>query len=94
MWNTEYDIRNMAQKYPNTYSLAVYACCREIHSAKKHTGFIGGTEEEAKAHYTKVLTKENEAQEAKDAAAKEEALKFMIEHQEQKINQMVHEGDE
>ena len=51
-WNTENDIRVMAKKYPNTYSLAIYACCREIYSTSKHTGLIGGTKESAVVHYT------------------------------------------
>ena len=56
LWNTEARIRKMAKDFPNTYSLAVYACCREIYSLKNHSGFIGGPKEKAKAYYTEFLT--------------------------------------
>ena len=95
MWNTEDDIRVMSSKYPNTFSVAVYACCREIYSVKKHTGHIGGTEAEAKEHYTLVLTKENEVLEAQVANSLEiAALKFTIDQQAAKLNQMQAQEDE
>ena len=80
MWNTEDDIRVMASKFPNTFCVSVYACCREQFSSSKHTGHIGGTKDEAKAHFMLVLTEEFEALEAKDATDKEiKALKSKIE---------------
>ena len=89
MWNTEYDIRVMAKKFPNTYHVAAYACCREIYSTKKHTGHIGGTEDEAKAHFMLVLTEEFNALDAKDATEKEiKALKFKIYQQAVLIDQI------
>ena len=95
MWNTEDDIRVMSTKYPNTFSVAVYACCREIYSVKKHTGHIGGTKDEAKAHYILVLTKENEALEAQVANSLEiMALKFTIDQQAAKLSQMQAQEDE
>ena len=70
LWNTEADIRRMSFDYQNVFAVAVYACCRENHNSSKHTGHIGGTKDEAKAHFMLVLTEEFEALEAKDASDK------------------------
>ena len=95
MWNTENDIRVMAKKFPNTYSVCVYACCREIYSTKRHTGHVGGTEEEAKAQFMLILTEEFNALEAKDATDKEiKALKSKVEQQAALIDQIHAQDDE
>ena len=46
-WNVEAHIRLMAKKYPNTYSVAIFACCREIYKPTKHCGMFGGTHADA-----------------------------------------------
>ena len=84
----------MASHYPNTFSVAVYACCREIYSAKRHTGYVGGTEKEAKAYYMMVLTNEFEALEVEDAATKERAQKFVVDQKAEKLSQMHAQEDE
>ena len=93
MWNTEYDIRVMAEKYPNTYSCAVYACCREIYSNKHHTGRYGGTKDEAIAYFAKVLAEELEAKEAVDTAKKAKASRLIAERQEERLNQILGQDD-
>ena len=44
-WGVESDIRYIAENYSNSYSIAVFACCREIMNRDKHVG--GMTKEEA-----------------------------------------------
>ena len=50
-WNIEGDIRRMAKKFPNTYSVAIFACCREIYRPTKHCGLFGGTQEDAEKYF-------------------------------------------
>ena len=38
----EGDIRQIAKDYPNSYTLAFFACCREIYSTIKHRGWKKG----------------------------------------------------
>ena len=88
-WNTENDIRVMAKKYPNTYSLAIYACCREIYSASRHTGLFGGTKESAVLHFTQLLTSEFLAKESSlEAGVKEMAVKQVNDHRDEILNQI------
>ena len=51
-WGIEYEIRDRASKYPNTYQIALFACCREIFSATKHCGLFAGTELQALIHFS------------------------------------------
>ena len=44
MWGVENDIRNIARDNQNTYSVALFACCREIHNTQKHNVLFGGSE--------------------------------------------------
>ena len=53
-WNVEAHIRLMAKKYPNTYSVAIFACCREIYRPSKHCGMFGGTQEDAQKYYNHI----------------------------------------
>ena len=46
MVGPEDDIRGIAQKFRNSYQIAVFACCREILSRTRHSGGI--TKEKAK----------------------------------------------
>ena len=50
-WNVEADIRRMAKNFLNTFSVAIFACCREIYKPTKHCGLFGGTKEEAHEHF-------------------------------------------
>ena len=86
IWNAEADIRTMAKKHPNTFSVGIFACCREIFSTTRHCGLFGGTYEEALAHFKKMVTAEIEAKKTEESAAKQEALKQLIEHQAQKLS--------
>ena len=60
-WNVEYDIRTMAGKFPNTYSVAIFACCREIYRPTTHCGLFGGTNEAAYEYFKKMAPVEIEA---------------------------------
>ena len=44
----------MAKKYPNTYSVAIFACCREIYRPTKHCGMFGGTHADALEYYKRI----------------------------------------
>ena len=43
-WNVEHDIRLIAERNRNVYVMGLFACCREIFNAQRHTGYFGGTE--------------------------------------------------
>ena len=73
MWGVENDIRNSAKNNRNSYSVALFACCREIHSTQRHTGLFGGSEQQALAHFDAISFTELTAQIAKTEAAKAEA---------------------
>ena len=47
--------RILAEDYPNTYSIIVFACCRELYDMTRHSGCFGGTKEEAKLAYDKKM---------------------------------------
>ena len=38
LWPIEAEIRTIAEYYPNSYQIAMFACCRELLSPMKHTG--------------------------------------------------------
>ena len=46
MVNPEADIRSIASDFPNSYQIALFACCREVLSRDKHTGGIPKKEAE------------------------------------------------
>ena len=48
--------RSLAEMYPNTYSIIVFACCRELYDLTRHSGCFGGTREEAKLAYDKKMS--------------------------------------
>ena len=48
------DIRLMAKKFPNTYSVAIFACCREIYRPTKHCGLFVGTQADAEKYYNHI----------------------------------------
>ena len=72
-WNVESDIRRMAGKYPNTYSVAIFACCREIYRPTYHCGLFGGSDEAAHEYFAKMAPVEAEAKFAQSDIAKETA---------------------
>ena len=84
----EADIRRTAKHFPNTFSVAIFACCREIYKPTKHCGLFGGTKEEAREHFKKVVAVEIETAIAKDIKKKEEALRKKNELEAQKFKQI------
>ena len=42
-WAAEADLRLMAKKYSNTFSVGIFACCREVFNPTKHCGLFQGT---------------------------------------------------
>ena len=56
--NAEHDIRYIAKEFSNTYTLGLFACCREIYRSKVHCGLVGPTKEDATDHFTKKLRAE------------------------------------
>ena len=74
-WNVEADIRRMAKNFPNTFSVAIFACCREIYRPTKHCGFFGGTEEAAREYFNSIAPVEIEAELARGNITKETASK-------------------
>ena len=87
-WNVESDIRRMAGKYPNTYSVAIFACCREIYKPTRHCGLFGGSVEAAREFFKKIALDETEAEFAKSDIAKETARKRKKEIEVQKFKQI------
>ena len=73
MWGIENDIRTLAKNNRNSYSVALFACCREIHNTQKHSGLFGGSEQQALAHFDAISFTELTAQIAKTEAAQAEA---------------------
>ena len=49
IWKVEAMIRLFAKLFPNSYHLSFFACCREVYDPFRHTGCVGGTQEEAVA---------------------------------------------
>ena len=39
MWFAEQNLRAIAEAFPNTYHVALFACCREIYDPQKHQAF-------------------------------------------------------
>ena len=50
--NIEQDIRDIAKKFGHTYTLGLFACCREIYRSHVHRGLVGPTKEAATDHFT------------------------------------------
>ena len=44
MWGVENDIRTLSKNNTNSYIIALFACCREIHNSQSHSGLFGGSE--------------------------------------------------
>ena len=53
--NAEQDIRYIAKQFGHTYTLGLFACCREIYRSHVHSGLVGPTKEAAIDHFTKKL---------------------------------------
>ena len=70
-WAAEADIRLMAKKFSNTYSVGIFACCREIFKPAKHCGLFEGTKQEALVHFTEIVTTRIESMKAEDSKKKE-----------------------
>ena len=56
--NAEHDIRYIAKQFGHTYTLGLFACCREIHRSNRHCGLIGPSEQIAVDYFTKKLRAE------------------------------------
>ena len=87
-WNVESDIRTMAGKFPNTYSVAIFACCREIYRPTKHCGLFGGSKEAAQEYFKKMAPVEIEAEFKKGNISKETASTRKKEIEAQKFRQI------
>ena len=87
-WAAEADIRLIAKKFSNTFSVGIFACCREIFNANKHCDLFSGTENEALVHFTGRLNTRVESLKSEDSKKKEEAIKKMNELQAQKFAQI------
>ena len=87
-WAAEADIRLMAKKYSNTFSVGIFACCREIFKPAKHCGLFEGTKQEAIDHFTEIATTRIESLIAEDTKKKEMAIKKMNDLQIQKLDQI------
>ena len=87
-WAAEADIRLIARKYSNTFSVGIFACCREIFNASRHCDLFAGTEQEALTHFTVRLNTRYESLKSEDSKKKEEAIKKMNELQAQKFAQI------
>ena len=42
-WSIEELVRDKAKDFPNTYSILVFACCREFYNPENHCGGFDGT---------------------------------------------------
>ena len=87
-WAAEADMRLMAKKYSNTFSVGIFACCREIFKPAKHCGLFEGTKQEALDYFADIVTTRIESLKAEDSRKKEEAIKKMNELQAQKFAQI------
>ena len=56
--NAEQDIRYIAKQFGHTYTLGLFACCREIYRSHVHCGLVGPTKEAAIDHFTRKLRAE------------------------------------
>ena len=70
MWPIEFDARFIARKYPNSYIITLFACCRELYEPARHKGGFGGTISEAKAYFEKL---DAEVQMAIDRQSREDS---------------------
>ena len=94
MWGVENDIRNSAKNNRNSYQVALFACCREIHNTQKHSGLFGGSEQQAHVHFDVASFTELTAQIAKTEAAKAEAAMKLKQQQDDQISQHKSAEDE
>ena len=51
IFGVESMVRDKAKSNPNSYWIAIFACCREIHNTQKHSGLFGGSELQAIVHF-------------------------------------------
>ena len=56
MFCVEGVFRDLAAMYPNSYSIIVFACSRELYDLTRHSGCFGGTREEAELAYNKKMS--------------------------------------
>ena len=74
MFGVESMVRDKAKSNPNSYWIAIFACCREIHSTVKHSGLFGGSELQAIVHFDTKAYDAFVAQGTELTPAKSEAL--------------------
>ena len=72
-------MRRMATKFSNTFSVGIFACCREVFSAARHCGLFSGTKPEADVHFTGIVVTKIESVIAEDSKKKEDAIMKMNE---------------
>ena len=82
-WQVEFDIRDRASAYRNTYQIAIVACCREHFRETYHCGLYKGTKEEAIAHFEAIAKEEFNAHATR---GKEQELKKLVENLQWKLD--------
>ena len=74
VWGIEAEIRKYAKNNKNSYVIGLMACCREMHSTKKHSGHFGGSMQQAQVYFDVQVYTGLQAEVARDAA-KADAVK-------------------
>ena len=88
-FNAEEDIRGIAKKFGHTYTLGLFACCREIHRSHVHCGLVGPTEEAAIEYFTKQLRAERILELETEDAKRNEAKKLLEDDLKTKSDQIL-----
>ena len=73
----EHDIRYIAKQFGHTYTLGLFACCREIYRSNRHCGLVGPTKQIATDYFTQKLRAELIVEIESEDAKKIEAKKFL-----------------
>jgi hypothetical protein len=80
IWRVESVIRGLSKRRPNSFSITIFACCREVLDGKQNTGYLPGPYLVAKAKLDERMqadeeTKKKDQSEANTAKLLEEANK-------------------
>ena len=59
-WGVEEDVRTLAELFPNSYQIAIFACCRQIYDPTRDSGCFGGTKQEAIEQFNQIEESKNE----------------------------------
>ena len=73
-WGVEADIRDIAARYPNSYSMAFFACCRELYAPETiHKDGIKAPEKPKQILEPEPTAEEIKAEESEERKKKERA---------------------